>query len=106
MALTTIITDDEFNGLWVHGQMVTNLGPRFQIDLGAGTCTTLTVQQHPKSGEARIVWINTYGNVTANNDLPDLPGRPSRPPAYAFDAAAGERARRILNLIRKGEAAR
>ena len=59
------ITEDELNRSIKHAALVTNLGPRFKLDI-PNSQTSVTVQQHPQTKEPRIVWVNTYGNVYPN----------------------------------------
>ena len=83
-----------------HSERFTNLGAGFQVDIGGAV--TLTISRHGKDGAPRIVWVNSYGNVYANHDLP-LPGRTMRPPHYQLSERAAEQAEWVLNNIEHKE---
>ena len=88
--MTTTISEADFTPGAIHGHRYTNLGPGFKLDLPGAT--TITVHRRGEgtpngSREPSIDWINTYGNVTANN------GRYTFTPSGAITAAA------VLNSI-------
>ena len=68
----------------------TNLGAGFTLSIGGATEVTVHRAKYHKGGPARIVWVNTYGNVTANN------GR------FGFTPAGQAAADKILETIERG----
>lgn len=88
----TELTDLNFAPNRIHGQRFTNLGAGFHLDLGGATTVTIHRWGQGNHRDARdetpvIDWINTYGNVTANN------GR------YTFSPSGAKAADAVLSHI-------
>ena len=85
MTETRTIHGDQWADYRPSNHRVSNLGPGFTLDV-PGMTTRLTV--HEVEGQPVIDWINTYGNVIANQGL------------YGFDEAGEKMARMEFSKAR------
>lgn len=93
------ITMTDINDRTVHGQRYTNLGAGFHLDVGGATHVTIHRYgngHHRNDADERptIDWVNTYGNVTANNGQ------------YRFTYAGAVAADQVLRSIEADHAAK